>query len=1112
MDWDDIHSQAKKTATGALDVAPRRFMVGIIPLHKATQGLSDSDFVWVKAHSKITAAKLRDVYVDKQPPGVRIELESQGRVIALDTLCKSLDHYGDRLIILRVVRKKTHNLSPTQRDTRVEPQRSLIENLPNASINTSDHPPTWDQFAGRDNTRNEFNPELGGASPSIQFAAVTPSSRLDRSTYDGHVAADTPTAPSRTMPTTSKPVHSESPAGLYHRPPPSYSSLYSPAAQGFDHRTAVPDHPERTPAQYSSPYSRSAMPNGDRGQHQVADKVPYNNPPFAPKLENMSPRPYIHSIAQTASSPDVEAHRRYPSSPAVKSEIFSSPEPETPFDPSQVFNRGVSQEIEDVSQEMENKLFVETTNKYINEIMNQNEPEKLERGVAKAVDVLKSLKSTFTRHLESSSDATSWVQAIEKLEDQAEREQARTVIGVVGNTGAGKSSVINALLDEERLVPTNCMRACTAVVTSISYNANDDPSLKYLAEVQFIEVADWEKELRILMTEFLSENGNLSSEAKDPNSDAGVALSKFRAVYPKITKDRLGDWTVEELINEKAVLNCLGTTKKVRSAYPNHFYTQLQRFVDSKEKSTGKKEKKDKGAQPDIEYWPLIKEVRIFTKAKALETGAVVVDLPGVHDSNAARAAVAERYMKQCTGLWIVAPITRAVDDKAAKNLLGETFKRQLKYDGNYSNVTFICSKTDDISITEATDSLDLQSEISTLEDQQRSHKSKLKSVNQEISALLDSIEAYKAVMDDCDKELETWEELKDNFDDGKTVYAPSKKKRNKRKRSSTDKRPSKRREPDDSDVEYISSEDDNSTDTSEAEGESDDEGVEQSRSPLTSDEIKAKIEELRQSKKNARQEKAVIARQVPDLKAKVREIRTKITAIRGDMSALCIAGRNAYSKGAIQQDFAAGIRELDMENAEEEDEENFNPDEDRRDYDDVARSLPVFCVSSRAYQKMSGRLTKDEEVPGFKTPEETEMPQLQEHCKRLTVAVRVQICRKFLLNFVSQLTTFALWASNDGRGLNMTAADRSKQGKYLQKRLNELDKGFEQAVAVCVQTMKKELNNQIFKQFPELIEEAVRLAPQTAYKWGEKQQGGLVWSTYKVSRRAPIRSTGNNN
>ena len=32
-----------------------------------------------------------------------------------------------------------------------------------------------------------------------------------------------------------------------------------------------------------------------------------------------------------------------------------------------------------------------------------------------------------------------------------------------------------------------------------------------------------------------------------------------------------------------------------------------------------------------------------------------------------------------------MAPINRAVDDKAAKNLLGESFKRQLKMDGGFN-------------------------------------------------------------------------------------------------------------------------------------------------------------------------------------------------------------------------------------------------------------------------------------------------------------------------------------------------------------------------------------------------------------------------------------------
>ena len=110
------------------------------------------------------------------------------------------------------------------------------------------------------------------------------------------------------------------------------------------------------------------------------------------------------------------------------------------------------------------------------------------------------------------------------------------------------------------------------------------------------------------------------------------------------------------------------------------------------------------------------------------------------------------------------------------------------------------------------------------------------------------------------------------------------------------------------------------------------------------------------------------------------------------------------------------------------------------RDYDKVAESLPVFCVSSRGYQKLCGRLEKDAEVTGFTSKEQTEIPQLQAHCEKLTETGRSTACRTFLNRLSQLLNSMTLWASSDGSGANMTAEQRAKEARFLQKGLTELE------------------------------------------------------------------------
>lgn len=577
-------------------------------------------------------------------------------------------------------------------------------------------------------------------------------------------------------------------------------------------------------------------------------------------------------------------------------------------------------------------------------------PETLEQGVDKGVEILKRLKETFAEYPNQGGESSQWVPSIEAVEGQAAR--TKTIVGVVGNTGSGKSSTINAILDEERLVPTNCMRACTAVVTEISYNHGEVP---YAAVIEFIAAEDWRKELNILWKDLLDMNGNVSRDCANEDSEAGVAYAKIKAVYPKMTKDDMSNSSVDQLMRHANVVKLFGSTKEFSTEDPADFYKRLQFYVDSKEKTSGDKRKENGKKKPprEMEFWPLIKVVRLYVKSAALSTGAVIVDLPGVHDSNQARAAVAEGYMKQCTGLWIVAPINRAVDDKAAKSLLGDSFKRQLKMDGGFSSVTFICSKTDDISITEACDSLGLDEELGDLWEQSTSFARQGKQLKARMEELKDAKDDINAVMNSEDEQLEEWEALQDQLHQGETVYPP-RKKTNKRKRGQSKASSRKKSRYADSDDDFIDDDSDNGS-SAESTPEEDDADREPNELPLSEEDIQNKIAELRASKKHGRREKQRIDEELKPIRSELQHLEGKRDEIDAQIRTICISGRNQYSKGAIQQDFAAGIKELDQEVAEEEDAANFDPDVDKRDYEEVARSLPVFCVSSRGYQKLQG-------------------------------------------------------------------------------------------------------------------------------------------------------------
>jgi hypothetical protein len=246
-----------------------------------------------------------------------------------------------------------------------------------------------------------------------------------------------------------------------------------------------------------------------------------------------------------------------------------------------------------------------------------------------------------------------------------------------GNTGTGKSTLLNSLLNETNALPTNGMRACTAALAELSYT--DEPG--YIGEIEFVTEAEWEAELDGIFSELVQQDGRAILNVDSERPQFG-SYCKVKAVYgDSYTKSRVRDAStgttsyknpfVDDLRSDlkrvKSVTKYLGRREMIRATNVDQFRRKLEWFVDSSnDESSGSP-------------WPLVRMVRMQSSHwKSLKSGTRLVDAPGIRDSNGARDAVVKNYLKNADSIWIVSHIGRAINDKTAKTMLEDSFRRQL--------------------------------------------------------------------------------------------------------------------------------------------------------------------------------------------------------------------------------------------------------------------------------------------------------------------------------------------------------------------------------------------------------------------------------------------------
>lgn len=290
-------------------------------------------------------------------------------------------------------------------------------------------------------------------------------------------------------------------------------------------------------------------------------------------------------------------------------------------------------------------------------------------------------------------------------------QEKRVLVGVSGATGAGKSSLLNALLDCEGLLPSSDSSASTATICEVAYNFDDDPDNALRCDVFFCEEDDVRRELDGFFRDWQARKDLLEGDSDDESDDESdqareeaikEADSNIQCVNDKISaiwgrKMNLDQMSTNDLLREDdPAMDFIGAQKiTVYDRDLFGFTAKTRRYLDSTQSEMDVQ--RPEGYGQKMALWPLIKSVKLFVKADILKSGIVLVDLPGLSDVVGARAQLAEEYYGKLGVNMIVTPIVRGADENTGVNLMTRNQALNMKMDGKFDSKSFcvVLSKAD---------------------------------------------------------------------------------------------------------------------------------------------------------------------------------------------------------------------------------------------------------------------------------------------------------------------------------------------------------------------------------------------------------------------------------
>uniref|UniRef100_A0ABM5FBF8 Nuclear GTPase SLIP-GC n=1 Tax=Pogona vitticeps TaxID=103695 RepID=A0ABM5FBF8_9SAUR len=251
-------------------------------------------------------------------------------------------------------------------------------------------------------------------------------------------------------------------------------------------------------------------------------------------------------------------------------------------------------------------------------------------------------------------------------------------IGFLGRTGAGKTSLLNALLGRKLFLPVSGNQTCTSCIVQVKGSQSE----QYEATVHLLSQEEWRDELKNLV-KILQKN---KDDEDDDSFEECVndATRKLRALYGTGADQK----SYEELLKAKLQVTI-----------------PAKRTIQLKEKEVGRFSEALKpyirvGDDHPNQCWPLIKYVELaLPLSEMVPEGITFIDIPGTGDFNRKRDEMWKQNIDKCSVIWIIIDMEHAIGDRDQQILLDESIKAYLA--GNCTDIAVVVTKSDKLDLDE---------------------------------------------------------------------------------------------------------------------------------------------------------------------------------------------------------------------------------------------------------------------------------------------------------------------------------------------------------------------------------------------------------------------------